>query len=779
MKTPGRRGRLRHALTVVLGACTALALAACGGGGSAASGASGGAEASGRSAPSHAVGGTVAGLGAGPLVLSNGIDRFEMSFADEPGVVKDRPFVVAHLPAGAAYSVHVEAQPAGVSCTVVNGADVVAAAAVDNIQVLCVQQRSVSLVAGPVPRYGALNGAGAEAGFAAIGAIARDAAGNTYAVDQHAIRKITPSGVVSTLAGVIEVSGAADGKGPAARFASPTWLTTDAQGNVYVADAGNDAIRVVTPVGMVSTIPVNAQQWGALRSQLAGCLACGSITRDAAGTLFLAPGFAAALSIIQVSPPDPLASPASTAWPVTLVRQDDLCADALAIGQCTRSGVTVDAAGVFYTAVSYPNGGLSLMKLASGLAPLAWGAYSGTFVAPAIALAPDGAVWVASSAFPTGARWLHRFDTRAADTVSTQAYPAMQSVAQGHDIVGLAFDTAAHALVADADLNALNAYTVGQGAVLVAGRVRQQDNVNAVVPSVARFYFHANVPHALALMPADDGSMGLVVGDDGNQAIRQIAAGGQVSTLWGRLDFQPDGAYNPAVIVSGAHVYQAVRGYQLAVDAQRRVYVCKGSPDPFQVRALYRIGVSGSEVALPSGTCGDAGLVATVNATDHSKDEVVTLTGGCLKGFSTANSASATDGTPSSSPWACVRSSDHPSSTLTAIDSFAPLPDGTLLVADGSSLRKVSADGLVSTLRTDLPVGKLFGDGLGNVGLITSTGISVLYGSAYEHATQVIDFGSRTVLGTLPATIEPATTAVFRNNQIIVVSGNAVLAIDL
>jgi len=82
-------------------------------------------------------------------------------------------------------------------------------------------------------------------------------------------------------------------------------------------------------------------------------------------------------------------------------------------------------------------------------------------------------------------------------------------------------------------------------------------------------------------------------------------------------------------------------------------------------------------------------------------------------------------------------------------------------------------------VRSDLPAGKLFGDGQGHIGLITSTGISVLYGSNLEGANQVIEFGSRTVLGTLPATIERANTAVFRNNQIIVVSGNAVLAIDL
>jgi hypothetical protein len=762
-------------------ATASLVLTGCGGGGDSA----GQGDAGGRSAPTYGVGGIVAGLAEGPLVLSNGIDRFELSFADEPGVVKDRPFAVTHLPAGAAYNVHVEAQPPGVSCTVVNGADVVGSTEVNNIQVLCVAQRSVSLVAGPVPRYGALNGAGAEAGFAALGAITRDAAGNVYAVDQHAIRKITPSGVVSTLAGVIEIPGWADGKGPAARFAHPSWLTTDPQGNVYVADAGNDAIRVVTPAGLVSTLPVNHTQWEGVRAGLpSGCVACGSIARDAAGHLFLSTGFDGRLSIVKLSPPPAQTSSAAADWPVALLRQDDLCGDPDTLfGTCTFTGLVVDSAGAFFVASGTNNGGFSLLKLRPAGAPVTWATVNTSgntsVIAPAIALAPDGAVWVASSAFPTGERWLHRIDTQTRETATRLSYPAMQKVAQGHDIVALAFDTADHAWVADADVNALIGYTASQGASLVAGRVRQQDNVNAVVASVARFYFHADVDHQLALMPNDDGGMDLVVGDDGNKAIRHILVGGEVRRLWGSVAFVPDGAYNPSSIHSGAVALQPVPGYQLAVDAQKRVYVCKGTPDPFQVRGLFRIQGVDSELALPSASCGDSGLVATVNASDHSRDEIVTVIDGCLRGIATRSGAVGSDGSLSTSPWACVKSSARLSSTLTSIDSFAPLPDGALLVADGSKLVKVAPSGAMSIVRSDLPAGKLFGDGLGHIGLITSTGISVLYGSNLEGANQVIEFGSRTVLGTLPATIERANTAVFRNNQIIVVSGNAVLAIDL
>ncbi|MCL2760111.1 MAG: IPT/TIG domain-containing protein [Desulfuromonadales bacterium] len=85
--------------------------------------------------------------------------------------------------------------------------------------------------------------------------VAVDAAGNVYATDQdnNRILKITPSGVVSTLAGGGMVGGFADGIGAAAQFDNPYGVAVDAAGNVYVADALNHRIRKITPAGVVST----------------------------------------------------------------------------------------------------------------------------------------------------------------------------------------------------------------------------------------------------------------------------------------------------------------------------------------------------------------------------------------------------------------------------------------------------------------------------------------------------------------------------------------------
>jgi D-alanyl-D-alanine dipeptidase len=101
---------------------------------------------------------------------------------------------------------------------------------------------------------GGANGPGATASFNLPTAIATDASGNLYVADEsgNRIRKITPAAVVTTLAGS-GTRGAADGTGTAASFYAPGGVATDALGNIYVADQGNNKIRKITPAGVVTT----------------------------------------------------------------------------------------------------------------------------------------------------------------------------------------------------------------------------------------------------------------------------------------------------------------------------------------------------------------------------------------------------------------------------------------------------------------------------------------------------------------------------------------------
>lgn len=72
------------------------------------------------------------------------------------------------------------------------------------------------------------------------------------AVQIDTIRKVTPDGVVTTLAGTAGLSGSADGLGAAARFISPSAVTVDSADNVYILDTGT--IRKITPEGNTTTI---------------------------------------------------------------------------------------------------------------------------------------------------------------------------------------------------------------------------------------------------------------------------------------------------------------------------------------------------------------------------------------------------------------------------------------------------------------------------------------------------------------------------------------------
>jgi len=114
----------------------------------------------------------------------------------------------------------------------------------------------VTTLAGMQGSFGSADGTGAAARFHNPIGIAVDAAGTVYVGDQanQTIRKITPAGVVTTLAGTVNVAGNADGPCASALFNSPQGLAVDAAGNVYVADAGNNSIRKITPACIVSTV---------------------------------------------------------------------------------------------------------------------------------------------------------------------------------------------------------------------------------------------------------------------------------------------------------------------------------------------------------------------------------------------------------------------------------------------------------------------------------------------------------------------------------------------
>jgi sugar lactone lactonase YvrE len=110
----------------------------------------------------------------------------------------------------------------------------------------------VTTLAGSTLGYA--DGTGTAAQFHSPSGVAVDVTGNVYVADaiNHRIRKISIDGVVITFAG--STQGVSNGIGIAAQFYSPAAVALDAAGNVYVADALNDRIRKITATGVVSTL---------------------------------------------------------------------------------------------------------------------------------------------------------------------------------------------------------------------------------------------------------------------------------------------------------------------------------------------------------------------------------------------------------------------------------------------------------------------------------------------------------------------------------------------
>lgn len=149
----------------------------------------------------------------------------------------------------------------------------------------------VTTLAGLAGRKGSTDGIGSAARFFHPAAVAVDGQSNLYVADNgnETIRKITLAGEVTTLAGTAGHGGYANGAGAVARFRSPTGVAVDARGNVYVADHLNALLRQITPAGDVTTLAGMVLHFGS--EDGAGSTARfngpSGIATDASGNLYL------------------------------------------------------------------------------------------------------------------------------------------------------------------------------------------------------------------------------------------------------------------------------------------------------------------------------------------------------------------------------------------------------------------------------------------------------------------------------------------------------------
>lgn len=229
----------------LIAAMSALSLlvSGCGGGGSGSTPASGAGATPPVATASFVVGGTVRGLADnGRITLQNGGASVIVSANG------DFAFP-AKVAAGTAYTVTVANQPADQACTVGAASGAIAAADFLGVDIMC-NAASVSVVqsgmlvstlAGYTGSQGEGDGDISQASFACPFGITLDSAKNVYVTDAQgqSVRKITPAGIVSTLAD---------------RFEAPGGIVRDGAGNLIVADTSADTINKISPAGAVSII---------------------------------------------------------------------------------------------------------------------------------------------------------------------------------------------------------------------------------------------------------------------------------------------------------------------------------------------------------------------------------------------------------------------------------------------------------------------------------------------------------------------------------------------
>jgi len=133
------------------------------------------------------------------------------------------------------------------------------------------------------------NGTGTAATFYEPNAICVDSQKNIFVLDtqNHLVRKVTPSGVVTTFAGQAKTPGNTDGTGTAAKFYAPWGMCIDSDDNLYIADTTNSRVRKVTPAAVVTTI-------------ITGFNAIKGIAIDSSGNLYVGGSSSSSSAITQL-----------------------------------------------------------------------------------------------------------------------------------------------------------------------------------------------------------------------------------------------------------------------------------------------------------------------------------------------------------------------------------------------------------------------------------------------------------------------------------------------
>jgi sugar lactone lactonase YvrE len=388
--------------------------------------------------------------------------------------------------------------------------------------------------AGSAPSPGNADGPGNIARFSYPGGVASDSAGNLYVADSNnnTIRKITPAGFVSTLAGLPGATGSADGPGSAARFNNPQGIAVDGTGSIYVSDLLNQTIRKITPDGAVSTLAGLAGTSGSTDGTGTGARFNGpaGITVDSAGNVYVAD--ASNHTIRKITPAGAVSTVAGLAR--ISGSTDGTVSSALFNGP---AGVAVDSAGNVYVAdtlnytvrVITPDGVVSTLAGLAGDAGSADGPGSAARLNYPWGLIVDGIgnVFVADK-FNNSIRKITAagfVSTLAGSSVNSGSADGTGSAAQFYGPQAVTADSAGNLYVADKFNCTIRKIQTGGVVSTFAGSATGGAGSTDGNGAAARFAFPSDV--------AVNASGIVCVADTTNYTIRKITPSGLVSTLAG------------------------------------------------------------------------------------------------------------------------------------------------------------------------------------------------------------------------------------------------------
>ena len=384
-------------------------------------------------------------------------------------------------------------------------------------------------LAGTAGSVGSADGTGSAARFSALNGLAVDGSGNLYVADAGAIRKITPAGEVTTLAGIADTSGSTDATGSDARFYGPLGVAVDEGGNVYVGDSGNNTIRKIASNGVVTTIAGTAGVVGSADGigSAAQFIRPSGVAVDGSGNIYVSdnqmireikPGGAVttrAGSAYNSGSADGTGSAAQFNWP---------------------SGIAVDGTGNVYVADS-GNSAIRKITPANGVATLAGGtASSGSadgagaaarFAEPSAVVADGtGNLYVADTDNSTIRKITANgvVTTIAGSTGSRGSADGTGSSAQFNGPYGIAVDASGNVYVADTGNKTVRKITAEGTVITLAGCAGSPGSVDGT-GSTARF----DDPRGVEV----DGAGNVYVSDYADSTIRKITADGVVTTFAG------------------------------------------------------------------------------------------------------------------------------------------------------------------------------------------------------------------------------------------------------